>query len=455
MSSNTPLIVSNADEAIVKVVSEVLQNGSSVKSVINSNSKKSSIELENFQFSLNNPLDRIAINREYPLNVIGSVGRFVWLIAGNDRMEDIAFYQAKVKEYSDNGFTIPGSDYGKRIFNPIEGVDQVTNIINLLRKDPNSRRAIIPIWSTNDSTRLDSKDIPCAFGLSFIIRDNTLHTTLMMRSNNALRLLPVNIFEFSLIGEIVARELDIEYAQYTHYSISMHIFEDEIPIATKWINLSKKETYFQDVRCIMPPMPKNESALEKAKELARLEASLRNESVLKNSSDIFQHLENASKVLKSEYWYEFYKVLAVGALVHANEFEKAERVASELKPYFKNPVLSHLLKIKPKQITKESLDQYLSIKSPSMISEIKNAFRPDNEEANNIIESLEHYSDIIEKKLSVELTAKEWRKLAKGHLNKVVIAARSTEFGNNPDDLRKISLDEVEEAIKKIISERV
>ena len=448
------LTVSNADEAVMEVISEISKNGSIVKPVKNSNNKKSSKELRNFQFSLINPLNRIAINPNNPLNIIPSIGRFVWLIAGNDRMEDIAFYQPKAREYTDNGFTIPGSNYGKRIFNPTEGVNQITNIIELLRDDPNSRRAVIPIWSPNDSTRLKSNDIPCAVSITFLIRDNKLHTTLMMRSNNALRLLNVNIFEFSLIGEIVARELNIEYAQYTHYSNSMHVFEGDFNIVNKWPVHPKEEIHSQDKRTIMPPMPKDESALEKVQQLAKLEARLRNENVLKKPENIFQHLETASKELESEYWYEFYKVLVIGALIHAEEFQKAKMVAKDLKTYFKNPVMSHLSKIKPKQITKESLDSYLDIKSSSVISEIKNAFSPDNEESKNIIERLGQCSDIVELELNTVLTAKEGRKLALDYLNKAVIAARSTGTDDDSEDFRKISLDEVRESITKILSER-
>ena len=448
------LTVSNADEAVMGVISEVSENGSTVEPVKNSNNKKSSKELRNFQFSLNNPLDRIAINPNNPLNIISSIGRFVWLIAANDRIEDIAFYQAKAREYTDNGFTIPGSNYGKRIFNPTEGVNQITKIIELLRDDPNSRRAVIPIWSPNDSTRLKSNDIPCAISITFSIRDNKLHTTLMMRSNNALRLLNVNIFEFSLIGEIVARELDIEYAQYTHYSVSMHVFEDDFDTINKWLKHPKEEIYSQYKKTIMPPMPKSESALEKVQQLAKLEARLRNENVLKKPENIFAHLKIASKELESEYWYEFYKVLVIGALIHAEEFQKAEIVAKDLKTYFKNPVISHLSKIKSKQITKESLDSYLDIKSPSMISKIKNAFNPDDEESKNIIERLIQCSDIVELELKVELTGKEWRKLALDYLSKAVIAARSTGIDDDSEDLRKISLDEVKESIQKILFER-
>ena len=388
---------SNVDEVIVKTISDVLSKGDKMQPAEFSNSSDSSMELENYIFILNNPLDRISINPFNPLNLISSVGRFVWIIAGNDRVEDIAFYQDKVRSYSDNGFTVPGSDYGKRIFNPYEGTDQIANVIELLREDPHSRRAIIPILSPSDSARFKSKDFSCAFSLAFGIKNNKLHSTLFMRSNNALRLLNVNLFEFTLIGEIVARELGIEYERHTHHSISMHIFQMDVEKIMKWINLPEKETCSTKTRIPMPIMPKSPHPLSEAKTLAQLEAKLRNDNVLKDPLHIDAHLESAKEKLSS-YWYEFYKVLVIRVLVHAGEHDKAQKIAKELPPYFKIPILSQLDKpmIMPKSDV-GTLDHFLP-QQPSFYSAIKKAFKPDEEEACNIISNLETYVEQIEKR---------------------------------------------------------
>lgn len=445
---------SNIDEVIVKTISDVLSKGTETQPAKFSNNDDSYMELENYMFILNNPLDRIPINPFNPLNLISLIGRFVWIIAGNDRVEDIAFYQDKVRIYSDNGLTVPGSDYGKRIFNPDEGTDQIANVIELLQEDPHSRRAIIPILFPSDSARFKSKDFSCAFGLAFRIKNNKLHSTLIMRSNNALRLLNVNLFEFTLIGEIVARELGIEYERHTHLSISMHIFQSDVKKIMKWIDLPEKETCSTKTRIPMPIMPKSPHPLSEAKTLAKLEAKLRNDNVLKDPSHIYVHLESAKEELSS-YWYEFYKVLVIGALVHANEHEKAQKIAKELPPYFKIPILRQLDK---PMITSKSdggtLDHFLPPQSPSFYSTIKEAFKPDEEEACNIFSNLETYVEQIEKETEITLTGKEYRFLQKKILNKTVIAARSTGKDKDSNDLKKISKDEIKEEIHDIVKRR-
>lgn len=455
MGEDNPSIsftANNVDESVIKVMENLLRHGEKVDAAKISNNPNATVELENFQFTLTNPLDRITINPENPLNVIASIGRFTWLMAGNDRLEDIAFYQDLVRKFSDDGLTVPGSNYGKRIFNPLPGIDQVQNVIEMLKKDPNSRRTIIPIWNPQDSDRLESKDIPCAFGISFLIRNNELHMTLMMRSNYGLRLLPVNIFEFTLIGEIVARELEIEFGKYIHYSISMHICEQDVPKVEKWLE-SPSEFIQSGTRLAMPKMPLVPSPLKQAKLLAKLEAALRNKTVLLDASHVYEHLANAEKELEP-YWFEFFKVLCIGALLHAKKIPEAISLSKKLQLYFKVPIISYLnnLQQTPEVFSPATLDPFISSKVKRKFTEIKKAFAPDNEEIPSIIDALQESVEKYEEKNNIELTGKQYRKLEKKYLNRSIVAARSTGKDDNVEDLRKISQKEISEDIKDILS---
>ena len=453
-NSNVSFSANNVDEAIINVMENLLKHGNKVESAKNSNNFDSTIEIENFQFALTNPLDRVAINPNNSLEVVSAVGRFAWLVAGNDRLEDIVFYQNKVRDYTDDGLTVPGSNYGKRIFNPQPGIDQIKNVIKLLEEDPNSRRAIIPIWAPHDSSRLKSKDISCAFGISFLIRNNELHMTLIMRSNHALRLLSVNIFEFTLIGEIVARELGIKFGKYIHYSISMHISEQDIPKVEKWPKLST-DLIQPETRLSMPEMPASPPPLEQAKLLAKLEASLRNGNVLLDSSHINEHLANAKKELNSPYWFEFFKVLCIGALLHAKQMPETISLSKELEPYFKGPVISFLKYLEQTQkVSDETLVPYFENENTEKFAIIKKAFTPDDDEIPSIIDNLQNSVQKFEDEKHVELTGKEYRELEKKYLNKPIVAARSTGKDDDAEDRRKISQKEIYDDIKDVLSKR-
>ena len=112
-------------------------------------------------------------------------------------------FKERVLGFSDDTMTMPGSDYGKRLFMPEPGLDQVTAIVERLQQDPGTRRALATIYRPEDAVRT-SKDIPCALGLAFHVRGGALHMTMMMRSNAAWTLLPYNIFEFTLLGELIS-----------------------------------------------------------------------------------------------------------------------------------------------------------------------------------------------------------------------------------------------------------
>lgn len=450
-----PLEVKSVDEAVAVVISTIMKKGELV------HDKKSRqgnfIETRNLQFVLTEPLKRIAVNKKRPINLIVGVARFVWMISGSDRVEDIAYYQPQIRFYTDNGLSVPGSNYGTRLFQPQAGIDQIHDVIEILKENPASRRACASIWQPTDASRLSSKDMPCAFGLNFEIRNGKLFSTLVMRSNNAVTLLHVNLFEFTLLGEIVARELGVEYGGHVHYVFSMHIFQTDEAIATETIKFFKKIDV-DDVFFTMPTMPSEPSALEEAKKLARFEAELRNQNVFKDLISLDDHLEKAKNHFHP-YWYEFYKILAIGTLVRIENFKKAFELAHSLEPYFRWSMISQL-KILEKKVTdnkKLSLDVFID-EEKSKFENLKSVYSLSTDDKNIF-------------KNKVQLICREWdkthfKKKSTANIVKQVInvmlqsaatVAASSEYKKhhpstkNFDDYLKVSKKEVFGIIRDIL----
>lgn len=229
------------DEIFKDVLRTVLSNGDTVSAVAGSKSIGSgrvTRDIRNFQFVLENPRDRILSNSVRRLDVFGAVARFMWMISGNDRLQDIAFYEPRVRKFTDDRMTVPGSNYGKRLLMPEPGLDQVRAMIARIKEDAGTRRAVAAIYRPEDAVR-DSNDIPCAFGIAFHVRNDRLHMTTIMRSNAAWTLLPYNVFEFTLLGELVSVLTGVPLGTYTHNALSMHLYEasastsDEIGLASK------------------------------------------------------------------------------------------------------------------------------------------------------------------------------------------------------------------------------
>jgi thymidylate synthase len=330
----TDWFVDGADAALKNTLTRVLRDGAVVTSTgktASLSAGKSSRELIGYQLALTNARDRIVWNEKSPLNAVSAIARFVWMMAGSDRLADIAFYEPKVSAYTDDGISVPGSSYGHRIVQVRPGINQLTSAIERLKEDPSSRRVAITIYQPEDIVR-QSADIPCAFGLFYHVRNDQLHSTLIMRSNNAVTLLPFNIFEFSLLAEIVACEIGVELGPFIYHAASMHVFDDMAARAQDMIGATVPP------HPAMPPMPRAPSPLLQVAELVKLEAELRHESAGVTKGNISEWIEKGNKKL-DPYWRQLYFVLlahvakknldaaAVGEVVAVFESPWRERVS--------------------------------------------------------------------------------------------------------------------------------
>lgn len=215
------------ESAFIGTLNAVLEAGEDVQGddSLSIGAGRSSREVLNYGFTLADGRDRLLLAR--PISAIGAIGRFVWMLSGSDRLADIAFYEPKVRPFSDDGVSVPGSDYGARLFRPRPGLDQVHEALGVLRSERGSRRAAAAVFHPEDAGR-SSRDIPCTFGLLWHVRGDALHATTLMRSNNAWTLLPYNVFEFTLLAELMAADLGVAFGSYHHHAVSMHLYHDNL-----------------------------------------------------------------------------------------------------------------------------------------------------------------------------------------------------------------------------------
>lgn len=272
--------------------------------------KDVSRELLYYSTGMAYPRARVMTNPARPLNIVVALARFTWMVSGNNRVEDIAYYEPKVRGFSDDGLTVPGSDYGLRIFQPRPGLNQVQGVVDRLRQNPLNRQSAVVVWQPEDAVR-QSSDIPCTFGMFFHIRHNEvyghpeLHMCVNMRSNNAFRILPFNLFEFTMLQELVAAELDVQLGKYHHWAASMHVYENErewpatLSVAD---NFSAGNGTMDPI--VMPEMP-TEAPMLQAQTMARFEAQLRHAC---NEDEVLMVLERAVPML-DPYWHGLLSVL--------------------------------------------------------------------------------------------------------------------------------------------------
>lgn len=148
-----------------------------------------------------------------------AVGELLWYLSGSNKLSDIEKYSKAWGNLSDDGETI-NSAYGYRIEKKF-GFNQWEHIVKLLRKDPNSRQAVIHI---KDASNEVTKDLPCTVCLQYFIRDGKLHATTYMRSNDIWLGFPYDVFSFTCFQIMLAFELGVEIGTYTHIAGSLHLY---------------------------------------------------------------------------------------------------------------------------------------------------------------------------------------------------------------------------------------
>lgn len=284
-----------ADECFVDTINDCLKEGARIESP-----KDTSLDLLDYSTGFLRPRARIITNPLRPLNIVVAVARFTWMIAGNNRVHDIAYYEPKVAGFTDNGLTVPGSCYGNRLFEPRPGLNQLVGVVDRLVRDPHTRRASAVVWAPEDAVR-QSNDIPCTFGVFFHVREERLVMQTIMRSNNAYRILPFNLFEFSMLQELVASQIGREPGPYLHHAGSMHVYDNDSEMPN---TLAVSESRPGD-SLEMLPMPKV-NPMTMANLLARYEADIRHSC---NRAE-FDAVVMKAGALLDPYWLTLFAVLA-------------------------------------------------------------------------------------------------------------------------------------------------
>ncbi len=180
------------------------------------------------QFRIKNVRDRLPCIEARNFSLSYFVAETLWYMSGENSTAWISRYAPFWKDISDDGVTA-NSAYGARIFRRHDriGAGQIIQwdyVKDELRRDPDSRRAVIHIRTPDDSVHA-SKDVPCTLALQFFIRDSKLHLHVNMRSSDIILGIAYDVPAFTTMQEVLANELNVELGEYVHTSNSLHCYE--------------------------------------------------------------------------------------------------------------------------------------------------------------------------------------------------------------------------------------
>lgn len=165
-------------------------------------------------------------------NVFAQIAETAWVLAGRDDLEFLSHYLPRAVDFSDDGKTWRAA-YGPRIRRWGGKVDQVARVVDRLREDPYTKRAVISIFDPASDFG-DTKDVPCNNWLQFIQRDGRLHLHVTVRANDAIwGFSGINFFEWSVLHEIVARSLGWEVGTLSWYVGTFHVYSRHYNVARR------------------------------------------------------------------------------------------------------------------------------------------------------------------------------------------------------------------------------
>lgn len=173
------------------------------------------------------PLERVLFDPARDANPFFHFFESLWILAGDDRVDWLANFLPRMRDYSDNKFSFHGA-YGHRMRSVNGFGDQLADVVLALRRDPDSRRAIVGIWQPDLDSGYDGKDMPCNCTIAFKLRDGRLHMSVFNRSNDMVwGAYGANVVQFSTLLEYVAAMLAVPVGTYYQWSDSFHVYEAE------------------------------------------------------------------------------------------------------------------------------------------------------------------------------------------------------------------------------------
>ncbi|MFK8031570.1 MAG: thymidylate synthase [Gammaproteobacteria bacterium] len=105
-------------------------------------------------------------------------------------------------------------------------IDQISIIMDQLKKQPDSRRIIVNAWNVADLPHMALS--PCHTMFQFYVADNKLSCQLYQRSADVFLGVPFNIASYALLTHIVAQQCDLDVGDFVWTGGDCHLYSNHI-----------------------------------------------------------------------------------------------------------------------------------------------------------------------------------------------------------------------------------
>ncbi len=174
---------------------------------------------------------RFDLNAGFPLlttkkmHLKSIIYELLWFIKGDINIKYLQDNGVRIwNEWADENGNL-GPVYGSQWRNwNGEGIDQLSNVIETLKHNPNDRRMIVSAW--NVSKIKDMKLPPCHMMFQFYVANEKLSCMLYQRSCDMFLGVPFNIASYALLTMMIAQVCGLKLGEFVHTLGDTHIYHN-------------------------------------------------------------------------------------------------------------------------------------------------------------------------------------------------------------------------------------
>ncbi|MDC6476621.1 thymidylate synthase [Methylophilaceae bacterium] len=179
---------------------------------------------------------RFNLNKSFPLlttkkvHLKSVIYELLWFLSGDTNIKYLKDNGVSIwDEWADeNGNLGPVYGHQWRSWPTSEGneIDQISNLINQIKKTPDSRRLIVSAWNVGEINKM--KLPPCHCFFQFYVADGRLSCQLYQRSADIFLGVPFNIASYALLTQMIAHICGLECGEFIHTLGDAHIYTNHI-----------------------------------------------------------------------------------------------------------------------------------------------------------------------------------------------------------------------------------
>jgi thymidylate synthase len=154
----------------------------------------------------------------------------LWFLRGETNIRYLKEHKVSIwDEWADENGEL-GPVYGKqwRSWEGADGkvVDQISQVVDQIKKTPDSRRLIVSAWNVADLPEM--KLMPCHTLFQFYVADGKLSCQLYQRSADVFLGVPFNIASYALLTMMVAQVCGLEPGEFVHTFGDVHLYSNHL-----------------------------------------------------------------------------------------------------------------------------------------------------------------------------------------------------------------------------------